>query len=97
MSVVIHIETHDEGVTASLVGKPEWHAIEPTREKAIASLRELLRQRMAQGELVLLDLERQGVSEQAGIFADDPTLDDIVEEIYRLRDEDRDRLMHGVD
>lgn len=72
--------------TASLVGAPNLSAVDTTRSQALAALRVEIQQRIEQGDLVSLEIETIGVSELAGIFSDDPTLRDICDEAYQLRD-----------
>jgi len=38
------------------------------------------------GELLALEVETIGVSDLAGLFSDDPTLREIREQAYRMRD-----------
>ncbi|MCE9556926.1 MAG: hypothetical protein K8T91_26560 [Planctomycetes bacterium] len=47
-----------------------------------------LAQKVAAGELVNIDLPPVGVSGLAGLFKDDPTLSEIIDDIYRERDAD---------
>jgi hypothetical protein len=58
-----------------------------TKDGAVAALRADLLNRVARTEIVLIDLEPRGLLAAAGAFKDDPTLDDIVREAYRHRDE----------
>jgi hypothetical protein len=71
---------------AVLVGTPEITAVGPSRDEAIAALRTDLLQRTRQGELAWIDIDPSGIAGLAGSFADDPTLRDLCEEIYRERD-----------
>jgi hypothetical protein len=57
-----------------------------TKEEALTALRTSIHQRLAAGELVLLDVPYRAVTDFAGIFKDDPTLEEMVKEIYRERD-----------
>jgi hypothetical protein len=89
MTLPVHVEQTNGTFIASLLGDSKVRADGPTREAALESLRaELLRKRAA-GELVWLTIEPLGVTDLAGIWADDPTLDDMVAEIYRQRDAER--------
>jgi predicted HNH restriction endonuclease len=69
---------------------PNCHAMlhRKTPALSIQELREILIQRNE------LESEFLGLSDLAGRSADDPTLREICEEAYRLRDADRDRLLH---
>ncbi|MEZ4867972.1 MAG: hypothetical protein R3C14_41980 [Caldilineaceae bacterium] len=87
MSFPILIQSVNGKYSASLMGAPEIKVLEPTHEKAINALRTIIGQRVLAGEVLFLDLnEVIGVSGLAGKYADDPTLQDICEEAYRLRD-----------
>jgi hypothetical protein len=57
-----------------------------TREEAVEALRAELNNRVRSGQLVALDLGYIGIADIAGKYADDPTLSDICQEAYRLRD-----------
>ncbi len=86
MTFPIAIESHNGTFTASLLGSTSLRAEGATRDQALERLRAFILQRVQRGELVLLDINLPGVSGTAGLFADDPTLRDICEEIYRARD-----------
>ncbi|HMV47738.1 MAG TPA: hypothetical protein PLD20_21120 [Blastocatellia bacterium] len=86
MSFPVLVEASNGHFTASLAGMPTLSVVEATREKAIAALRTILQKRLEQGELVSLEVEKLGVSDLAGKFADDPTLREICEQAYQLRD-----------
>jgi hypothetical protein len=80
----------DQGrFAATLVGAPEVRASASTREEALAALGTEIEQRMAQGELVALEIRPQGLSSLAGKYRDDPTLRAICEEAYQQRDAGR--------
>lgn len=86
MTFPVMIEASDERFTASVLGAPTVRAEAPTRDQAIALVKKALTKRVRQGELIFLDIEVDGVSSLAGRFASDPTLREICEEAYRLRD-----------
>ena len=89
MSFSVLVETQDGQIAASLAGAPDVRVVQPTRSQAIAALKSEIQQRIEIGELVSLDVEAVGVSSLAGSYADDPTLDEICEEAYQLRDTER--------
>lgn len=70
---------------ASLVGDPAVRVTAPSPTEALAALKTVLEQRVAQGELVSLEIERGGVAQLAGKYRDDPTLRGICEEAYQQR------------
>jgi hypothetical protein len=87
MSFPIFVQKDNGQYMATLVGVPDVRVSAPTREGAIAQMQAALDQRYSAGEIVFLDVPaRQGIMALAGKYRDDPTLDDIVEEIYRARD-----------
>jgi hypothetical protein len=87
MSFPIFIHQDNGQYTATLLGAPDLRVSAATRQEAIAHMQAALEQRFAAGELVFLDVPaRKGVLAFAGKFKDDPTLDDIRDEIYRERD-----------
>jgi predicted RNase H-like HicB family nuclease len=78
-----------DGYRATPLLFPDCVAEGKTREDALANLRAALDARLAQGEIVTIEV---GESEHpwlkgAGIFKDDPTFDDFLREIERYRHE----------
>jgi hypothetical protein len=86
MTFPITVEIENGSFIASLIGEPSLRVIEKTRGQALASLRERLQQRIEQGELLALEIEPVGVTSLAGKYQDDPTLREICEGAYHLRD-----------
>jgi hypothetical protein len=86
--------TQSDGVfTASVLGSPAMSAAGATKEQAVAAVTARFRAAVAAGEVVLMDVPDPapaGISSLAGLFKDDPTLREICEEAYRLRDAERD-------
>ena len=75
-----------------MIGLPALTVEAVTRAQAIADLKARIQQRVEQGELLSLEVETIGVTDLAGKFKDDPTLRDICEQAYQLRDAEKDRL-----
>jgi predicted RNase H-like HicB family nuclease len=84
----------DTTFIASVVGVPDCIAEGTTKEEAIAKATIALKQQLATGELVTIDLDPQSVEPETdpwikhmGIFANDPTFDDFLAEVaaYRLQ------------
>jgi hypothetical protein len=71
---------------ATLLGAPEIRVTAPSRAEALAALEAALEQRIAQGELVAMEIGPRGISGLAGKYRDDPTLREICEDAYRQRD-----------
>lgn len=89
MTFPVLVKGQNGHFTASLVGAPNLSVVDATRAQALAALKVEIQQRIEQGELVSLEVETVGVSELAGIFSEDPTLRDICEEAYKLRDAEK--------
>lgn len=89
MTFPILVKAVNGHFTASLVGAPDLNVVDATRAQALDALKAKIQQRMEQGELVSLEVGTIGVSELAGLFSDDPTLRDICEEAYQLRDAEK--------
>jgi hypothetical protein len=86
MTFPISVEVENGSYIASLIGEPALRVVETTRGQALATLRMRLQQRIAQGELLALEIEPVGVSTLAGKYQDDPTLLEICEQAYQFRD-----------
>ncbi len=83
------VETSSGGCRASVYGAPAVSADAPTRDEAIAALQVELGRRTRQGELVWLDVPKVGVTDLAWAFEADRHADELVAEIYRLRDAEK--------
>ena len=86
MSFPIVVESREGQFRASLVGDPGLYVGAPSREAAVEGLKEQLRQRVARGQLLSVDIDSESVWGLAGKFADDPTLRDLCAEAYAARD-----------
>lgn len=85
--------------TAAVLDGPDCSAQGPTKEAALASVREALAERLAQGEVVTIEVngfrhstDKQTEAENpwvkyAGSFRDDPTYDDFLAEVATYRRE----------
>ncbi len=89
MSFPVLVETQEDQFAASLAGAPDVRVVQPTRSQAIAALKSEIQQRIEIGELMSLDVDAVSVSSLAGRYGDDPTLDEICDEAYQLRDAER--------
>jgi len=85
--VLIHAENGH--YAATVVGTPELRTTSETYEKALDDLKALIRERISNGTMVLLDVPDQGSVDPFGAFKDDPTLQDICDDAYRERDAER--------
>ena len=90
--------------TAKLLTDPTCKGEGPTRDRAIASLRGILNEMISRGELIglpvkdsdltIIPVHPKGLHPIIGRYKDDPTLADLREEVYRLRDAQRE-AEHG--
>jgi len=92
MQVPVVIETSNGRCLASVIGVADLQATAPTREEALQQLKRLLQTRVLRGDLVMLNVGEPDLMDIFGKYKDDPTLQDICEEAYRLRDEERRQL-----
>ena len=100
MTVPVWVEQSNGTFTASVLGAPQVSANGATKELAVAAVAAQLHTRMTAGEVVLVDVENLGfvgISGLAGKYKDDPTLREICEEAYRLRDAERDAEVSDAD
>ena len=89
MSFPIFVEAVNGQFAASLIGASNVRVVKPDRAQAIAGLRAELQKRVALGELLSLEIDSAGVSDLAGKYGSDPTLRQISDEAYQLRDNER--------
>ncbi len=89
MSFPVLVEMQAGQFAASLAGVPNVRVVQPTRSQAITALKSEIQQRIELGELLSLDIESVSVSSLAGRYSDDPTLREICEDAYQLRDAER--------
>lgn len=77
---------------ASVIGLPDCAAVGKTAEDAVNQVKAALKQQLAQGQLVTIEIEDQHTLENpllkyAGRFKDDPYFDDVLAEIQKYRRE----------
>lgn len=87
MHLPILIESVNGHFVARLASVPEVKAEASTPAGAMEALRTIVDRRIDQGDLAFMTVEPKGIHADAGIFKDDPWLDEIREEAYRYRDE----------
>lgn len=85
MTFPIRVEQQNGKFTASVLGSPQVKAEGATKEQAVAAIRAQLQNRMAAGEVVLVNVPtplpfRQVSPEEAAAWRE------LCEEIYRERD-----------
>ena len=86
MSFPIFVEAVNGQFAASLIGAPNVRVVKPDRAQAIAGLKAEIQQRVALGELLSLEIDTASVSSLAGKYGSDPTLREICDGAYQLRD-----------
>ncbi len=85
MNFPVLVEQCEGQFSASLAGVPDVRVIEPTRSQAISSLETEIHQRIEHGELLSLEIDSVGISGLAGKFETDPTLREICDNAYKIR------------
>jgi hypothetical protein len=86
MSFPVFVHRDNGQFVATLVGVPDIRVTALTRHDVLAQMQATLEKHASEGELVFLDLPSRGIMAIAGKYRDDPTLQDICDEIYRNRD-----------
>lgn len=89
MGFPVLIEAYNGQFVASLLGVPNLRVLEPTRSQAIEALKAKIKQRIQLGELLSLEVDAVGISSLAGKYEKDPTLREICDRAYQLRDNER--------
>ncbi len=85
MPFPITVEQLNGEFVAVAFGRPSLRVARSTREEAVRDLRTLIADEIEAGRLTKEDAPA-GLLALAGAFADDPTLEDLCDEIYRERD-----------
>ena len=86
MQLPVHVEQVNGHFEAVLLGRPSIRVEAPSRTEALARLRMEISRRLVAGDLVMLDIPVAPLPDIVGILKHDPTLPELVEEIYRQRD-----------
>jgi hypothetical protein len=89
MSFAIFVESVNGQFAASLIGAPNVRVVKPDRAQAIAGLKAEIQQRVTLGEFLSLEIDAVSVSNLAGKYGSDPTLREICDEAYQIRDAER--------
>lgn len=89
MRFPIFVEAVNGQFAASLIGAPNVHVVKPNRAQAIAELKAEIQKRVALGESLSLEIDAVSISDLAGTYGSDPTLRQISDEAYHLRDAER--------
>jgi hypothetical protein len=94
MDLAIKLDQLNGHYSAALLGNPELHAEGPTPEEAVEAIRRRVQDEINRSRILMIHVDAHPVVAMAGILKDDPTLDEMVAQIYRQRDEERIRE-HG--
>jgi hypothetical protein len=86
MTLPVLLESIDGQFAAMLLGAPNVRVVGATGDQAIASLKAEIQQRVEQVEILLVEIDAAELSSLAGKYRDDPTLREICEDAYALRD-----------
>jgi len=86
MDLLVRIERTNGHFEASSLGDSHYRAAGVTREEAIDAFRRRIERDVAAEELVTLNVKTDSIDSFIGIFKDDESLTEIVEEIYKARD-----------
>lgn len=87
MTVPVWIEQSNGIFTATVLGAPGLRGVADSRDKAVAALRGEVEVRLSAGELLMMDVEPEGITPLFGRYKGDPSLREIAADIYRERDE----------
>jgi predicted RNase H-like HicB family nuclease len=88
MTFSVSVHPSNGQFEAALIGAPDVCATASTRDEALAALESAIAKRLDQGQLVALEVRRQGLAGLFGKYRDDPTLREICEAAYQERDAD---------
>jgi hypothetical protein len=88
-SCLVRISSGPDGqVTAELLGAPDIRATAASQEEAVDQIRILLEQQVNLDSLVAIEIPQQNpLVKWAGVWKDDPSFDDFLEEIRKFREE----------
>ena len=89
MTFPVVVEPCDGQFAASLLGEPKVRVLGRTRSQALDALKTEIEHRVANGELVSLEIDTIGVTDLAGRYQTDSTLRTICSVAYEKRDSDR--------
>jgi hypothetical protein len=89
MQIPVYVSSENGHFVARTVGACDFSAAGPTREEAVYAIAALLAREAEAGQLLNVEVKADPLMQMAGKYRDDPWLPEIVEEIYRLRDEEQ--------
>jgi hypothetical protein len=86
MQFPIHVEQSNGHYSAVLMGGPAIRVTAPSRAEVLVRMKNELVRRVQTGEIVWVDIPAPDPVDFVGILKDDPTLEDLREEMKRRRD-----------
>jgi hypothetical protein len=97
VSVPVCVYEENGQFVAQLVGLPACRGSGETKELAVNKVKSQLIVGQPRGEIVWIPAEPASVHPCVGIFKDDPTLEEMLREIYAERDRQRDEVIALLD
>ena len=93
MTFQIIVDQDNGQFAAKLLGDESIRVVRPTRDEVVDAMARELEQRVARGEIISIEIPKYGgAAAVVGMAKDDPTLRELVDEIYAERDRERDAL-----
>jgi len=92
MNVPVKVERQNGLFRATLLGTHDVQAEGAAAEQAVTAIGEQLRNQIATGELVFINVGLVGISGVVGKYKNDPALREICKEAYRQRDAEKDEM-----
>jgi len=89
MQYPVLVEQLNGHFVATSVSVPTIRSEADSEEDAVSGVRTQLRSHLEVRKIVFIDLEPPGLLALFGKYRDDPTLTEICEEAYRIRDEEK--------
>ena len=92
MTFPVRVRQSNGEYIASVIGTDDLSATGASREDAVEALQSAVNALIDRGEIIEMEAGSGGILSLVGKYADDPTLQEIVDEAYRERDRERDEL-----
>jgi hypothetical protein len=89
MELTVKLTQLNGHFVASVLGDPETRVEAPTRDAAIAGIRQRMDEESRRTEFIPIQVGEHPVRAMAGILKEDPTVEEFLREVYRDRDEQR--------
>jgi predicted RNase H-like HicB family nuclease len=92
MTFPVRVQQSNGEFVATVVGTDDLRATGASRDDAVEALQSTVAAMIDRGEIIEMEAGSGGLLALAGKYADDPFLQEIIEEAYRERDRERDEL-----